>query len=156
MRAAASVVLAAAAAAGCDTPTSPTREIPNAIPQVAGAYTGTLTMTVTDTPGYDPMRGWADMLLTVAQDGWDVTLTATTTWPGERPNVIWDAAEGTIDRDGHWHGSERDTDEDAECGRVRYGDRVKHFIGFSFRYRLQAETQHCGVFAWMADLMRDG
>lgn len=146
------VVLLAAAA--CDTPTSPTREIPNAIPQVAGNYRGELVVTVEDAPGHRPMRGTADMQAIVFQSGWQVTLNATITWPGELPETVWDGRTGTVDRDGVWHGNPRRRAVDPECGRVEYRQRLIRFRTRALVYRQQADTEDCGEFDWRATLAR--
>ena len=121
---------------------------------VAGTYRGELTLTVTDAPGYDPMRGTADMTVTAIQTGRQVQIHGTITWPGEEPTVIWDGVMGTVDDNGVWHGAERENDYDADCGEVRYGDRRIAFGRGTFSFRLQADTELCGRFQYRASLER--
>ncbi len=152
----AAILIVALLCVGCDSPTSPTRVIPNAIPQVAGTYRGNLVLTVTEAPGYDPMRGTARMTATAVQDGWTVTLTGSSAWPGRDPTIVWNAVEGTIDEDGVWTGPPRNTGVvDAECGRVDYGQRFVQLRDDRLRFRLHAETEDCGRFDWDATLLLD-
>ena len=76
-------------------------------PNVAGTYSGILTLTITGADGHPPMRGTSTLVVTVTQSGSEVTLSATQTWPGESPILLWDGVRGTIDSLGIFTGSER-------------------------------------------------
>ena len=89
-------------------------------PDIAGTYSGTLTLTITGAPGHPPMRGTSTLVVTVTQSGSAVTLSATQTWPGESPILIWDGVRGTVDSLGIFTGPEAKDSTDPECGRVRY------------------------------------
>ena len=144
-----------AVTAGCDLPTSPTHEIQNAIPQVAGTYNGELTMTVTDAPGEPPMRGTADMEAIVRQREWRVTLDGTITWPGELPTVIWNDVDGTIDRRGRvTPDREMQSKTLAECGHARFSNERLVILDGVLSYRLNADTDMCGRFDFRATLWR--
>ena len=142
------------ALAGCDkaTPTAPTA-FGNA-PDVAGTYSGPLTVTVTDAPGYNDMRGTSTFTVTVTQSGNTVTLSGTQTWPGESPEIIWDGVMGTIDASGifTWP-TTRDTTS-ARCGRVRYVHERFQFSAGSFSIVMVAETDGCGQFEYRGTLPR--
>ena len=107
---------------GCvDSPTAPTGLGGGAVPDVAGTYSGTITLTITGSRR--PMRGTSTLVVTVAQSGNEVTLSGTQRWPGESPILIWDGVRGTIDSLGIFSGPALRDSTDPECGRVRYRSR---------------------------------
>ena len=63
-------------------------------PDIAGTYSGTLTLTITGAPGHPPMRGTSTLVVTVTQSA------------GKSPQLIWDGVRGTIDAIGIFTGPE--------------------------------------------------
>ena len=140
--------------AGCaGSPTAPT--MVSDVLDVDGTYSGTLTQTVTGAKGHPPMRGDSMFVVTVSQSSHEVTLSATRTWPGRSPVLVWDGLTGTIDSLGVF--TERNTPgsfDDADCGRVRYRSRHLQFSFGTLYYRLLADTDRCGRFEFDAALTR--
>ena len=62
---------------GCvENPAGPTGLSDSGFPDVAGTYSGTLTLTITGAPGHPPMRGPSTLIVTVTQSGNEVTLSS--------------------------------------------------------------------------------
>ena len=114
-------------------------------PDIAGTYSGTLTLTITGAPGHPPMRGTSTLVVTVTQSGSEVTLSGTQTWPGESPQLIWDGVRGTIDAIGIFTGPEAKDSTDVDCGRVRYRSRRIQFSVGILSYSLVADTEQIGA-----------
>ena len=123
-------------------------------PDVAGTYSGILTLTITGAPGHPPMRGTSTLVVTVTQSGSEVTLSATQTWPGESPQLIWDGVMGTVDAIGIFTGPDLRDSTDLECGRVRYRSRRLRFSVGTLSYSLVADTDRCGQFEYRGTLTR--
>ena len=123
-------------------------------PDIAGTYSGTLTLTITGAPGHPPMRGTSTLVVTVTQSGSEVTLSGTQTWPGESPQLIWDGVRGTIDAIGIFTGPEAKDSTDVDCGRVRYRSRRLQFSVGILSYSLVADTDRCGQYQYSATLTR--
>ena len=148
--------LALIAGAACELPAGPS-DLPttsSGVPDVAGTYSGTLTLTITGAPGHPPMRGPSTLVVTVTQVGHEVTLTGTQAWPGESPILVWDGVRGTIDAIGIFSGPALRDSTDPECGRVRYRSRRLQFSVGILSYSLVAETDRCGRFEYRATLTR--
>ena len=143
--------------AGCNSPTAPTTTGVDTVPQVAGIYTGPITITVTGAPGEPPIRGTAAMTITVTQVGREVTLTGTLTAPGEPPTALWDDDKpltGTVDDNGVFHGSNPEDYNNPDCGRVMY-DHWRLTFGYgTLALDASAVTADCGRFEFDADLNR--
>ena len=123
-------------------------------PDVAGTYSGILTLTITGATGHPPMRGTSTLVVTVTQSGSEVTLSATQTWPGESPQLIWDGVRGTVDAIGIFTGPDLRDSTDLECGRVRYRSRRLRFSVGTLSYSLVADTDRCGQFEYRGTLTR--
>ena len=138
---------------GCvDSPIAPTGTA--GFPDVAGTYSGTLTLTITGAPGHPPMRGTSTLVVTATQSGREVTLSGTQAWPGESPQLLWDGVRGTVDAIGIFTGPEARDTTDPECGRVRYRSRRIQFSVGILSYSLVADTDQCGRFEYRATLTR--
>ena len=132
MRALAVVALLAGISTACEAPTAPT-PVGGDIPQVAGTYTGPLTMTVTDIPSdidppdcgmVSPGRCLAvgELEVGVTQVDDAITIHGELTWPGELPSALWGVEEltATVDRNGVVHREGPSDFDDDECGRTRF------------------------------------
>ena len=142
------------AMAGCEVagPTAPTAF--GSASDVAGTYSGPLTVTVTGAPGYDPMRGTSTLTVTVTQSGSEVTVSMTQTWPGQSPEIIWDSVRGTVDAIGIFTLPPARDSSSVLCGRVRYvRDRLQFFAG-SLSFSMVADTDRCGRFEYSGTLTR--
>ena len=140
---------------GCvDSPIAPSGTAGSGFPDVAGTYSGPLTLTITGAPGHPPMRGPSTLVVTVTQSGNEVTLSGTHSWPGESPILVWDRVRGTVDAIGIFTGPEAKNATDVDCGRVRYRSRRIQFSVGMLSYSLVAETDRCGRFAYRGTLTR--
>ena len=148
------LVLAIISCSACESPTGPSPFADADAPDVAGTYSGSITLTITDAPGYAPMRGDSTLVVIVTQVGHEVTLTGTQAWPGESPILIWDGVMGTIDAIGIFTGPALRDSTDLECGRVRYRSRRLRFSVGTLSYSLVADTDRCGRFEYRGTLTR--
>ena len=140
---------------GCEgSPTAPTGFSGSDVPNVAGTYSGTITLTITGAPGHPPMRGPSRLIVTVTQSGKEVTLTGTQAWPGESPTLIWDGVRGTIDAVGIFTGPDLRDSTDLECGRVQYRSRRLQFSVGILIFSMVADTSRCGRFEYRGTLTR--
>ena len=140
---------------GCgDSPTAPTAISGGGFPDIAGTYSGPMTVTVTGATGYDAMRGTSTLTITVTQSGSEVTVSMTQTWPGESPEILWDSVRGTVDAIGILTlPPARDTSS-VRCGRVRYVRDSFQFSAGSFSISMVADTDRCGRFEYRGTLTR--
>ena len=109
-------------------------------PDIAGTYSGTLTLTITGAPGHPPMRGTSTLVVTVTQSA------------GKSPQLIWDGVRGTIDAIGIFTGPEAKDSTDVDCGRVRYRSRRIQFSVGILSHSLVADTDRCGHYQYSATL----
>ena len=117
------LVLAVAVLTGCgaDSPTAPTSQIP----EVAGTYTGPLTLRAVTTG--DSLQGFARF--NVAQAGAQLTITGSTTFLGETAQLP--AITGTINATGFFtptSGGVAGAVNDPDCGRDHHNERQHHVL----------------------------
>ena len=140
------LVLAVNVLTGCgDNPTAPTSRIP----EVAGTYTGPLTIQVT---ANDSFQGSAR--LDVAQAGAQLTITGSYTLLGTTAQLP--AIPGTIDEMGLFipaAGGAAGVVNDS-CGRVNTTSTDITFSGRTVRWEETASTEFCNDFALSGTLSR--
>ena len=147
------IALVLAGAACKQLPTAPSSLPASGVPDVAGTYRGTITMTITGASGHSPMRDTGQFTVTVTQDGSTVTISATARWPwGDQ--VVWTDLVGTLDTLGTVTGTSERTFTDPDCGRVDVRERRLTIVVGTLRYYLEADTARCGTFVYVATLTR--
>lgn len=126
---------------------------PNGYPNVAGIYTGSVTMTAFSL-NPNPLEGTARF--TVVQSGADVTISGTFDFPVfQAPIPI--AATGTINTTGYFTvtaSGRRAPADDPTCGRFHTRSQSLTFSGRTLLYERSADTDHCGLFTAIARLRR--
>ena len=140
------LVLAVSVLTGCgDDPTAPTSRIP----EVAGTYTGPLTMHVTATLSF---QGTARFH--VAQAGPQLTITGSVTFQGSTAQLT--AIPGTINEMGFFiptAGGAAEAFNDA-CGKVTTLSTNIVFSGRRVRWEETASTEFCASFEVSGTLSR--
>ncbi len=137
------------AACGSGSPAAPTE-----YPQVAGTYTGTLTLSVSQ--GSDSVTVTGSMRLVVEQSGPHLIISGSMTFFGEttelEPPIV-----GSIDETGVFTetGSSSEIERDDDCGRFRVTSDTLTFAGSTMELTLTARTDHCGVIRMSATLTRN-
>ena len=126
-----------------------------AIPDVAGAYSGPLVLTVAVDPGNTQTLN-GTMRLVATQSGSQVTLNATTTIfgaPEELPTTV-----GMINEDGEFTFSGDDFEgvmTDPECGESRLTRMTLVFMDSTAVFDQVIETTDCGNFTAAATMARE-
>ena len=143
------LVLAITVLIGCgaDSPTAPTSQIP----EVAGTYTGPLTLRVVTTG--DSLQGSARF--DVAQAGAQLTITGSITFLGETAQLP--AITGTINATGFFtptSGGVAGAVNDPDCGRITPASASITFSGRTMRLVETAFTDFCGNFELSGTLSR--
>jgi len=124
---------------------------PSAFPQVAGTYSGQITLASSLAPE-ESLTG--QMRLVVVQDGAQLTLTPSLMFFGETTEQP--AITGTIDENGAFTlapGAFSATEGDPECGTSTVSDFSLMFSGSTARLRLTF-TDSCGIFTLEGELTR--
>ena len=141
------VLLPVLLAAGCDD----FGFWPSSVPQVAGTYNGTLTLTFP--PGSDTVTG--SMSMVVVQDGERLTITGSMTLLGETVEIP--PATGTLDRDGRFTvtaGGFAGIMSDPTCGTVTTTNSTWSFSGSTMQIDESSTTDSCGNVDVAATLTR--
>ena len=144
------ICILALVSAGCgDDAGSPTAPTAPQFPQVAGTYTGPLTVRVTG----DSLQGSARF--NVAQAGAQLTITGSVTFLGETAQLP--AITGTINATGFFTptgGGVAGAVNDPDCGRITTTSATITFSGRTMRLVETASTQFCGNFEISGTLSR--
>ncbi len=135
---------------GADSPTAPTTAPTSQIPEVAGTYTGPLTLLAVTTGAI--LQGSAR--LDVAQAGAQLTITGSITFLGE--TVQLPAIMGIINATGIFTPTSGWVEEvnDPDCGRVTSTNASVTFFGRTLRLVETASTDSCGNFELSGTLSR--
>ena len=139
--------ITAACGGSSSSPTSPTPSIPN----VAGTYSGSLT--ITSSLSADVLTGSAR--LSVVQAGSQLTITSEITFLGETLQLP--AVTGTINATGFFTatgGGGVTSESSGECGTFTTTSSTLTFSGNSARYVETVTTQYCGSLSLAATLFR--
>ena len=142
------VVCLALVACGEESPTAPSTP---QIPQVAGTYTGSLTLTALATGQRIP--GSARMV--VRQAGSQLTISGSITMLGLTTQIT--AVTGTINATGYFSltsGGFTGTVDAGECGRLRPLNASLTFAGSTAEYIENLSSTGCGNFQVTASLTR--
>ena len=134
-----------APACGNDGPTNSSR-----IPDVAGIYTGPLTLTVDGN-----LIGTARMRMNVVQSGSRLTITASAEFDGQTAEMP--ALTGTVNETGVFTptgGGASTLFDDPDCGTVTITSWGLTFSGDTVRYGERAATSACGTWEISATLSR--
>ena len=123
------------------------------IPQVAGTYTGPLTVTLVDAG----IRVTGSMRLIVEQAGSELTISGSITLEGTTTNLT--AASGIVNKTGHFMATrsgvvDPDALNTAICGSARPVSSSLAFSGREALFSAAVQTDRCGPFVYGATLTR--
>ena len=120
-------------------------------PDVAGSYSGPLTVTSTLVSG----SFTGTMTMTVVQADDQITVTGSTTFMGETQQLP--AITGTINETGFFTataGGSAPSSPDPDCGISTTTASTLSFAGRTARFHQTISTTHCGGFSFDAELTR--
>ena len=136
------LLLAAISGAGCELPTGPSR-----LPNVAGVYTGTGSITL----DADHLARWPDSRVTTPFDAelevtqHDDQVSMTYTMYFENGHVEYSPTlTGVINADGRMHWPGGLSEDSLSCGIVRTSRLTVHFSGRTVRLEVVESSPGCG------------